>query len=90
MIRLSLLETEGYDAIPLSGKDNLITEGDLRHLDPDRLERYKSQQQFCPPHSTGSSSFHPGGIDEDLMPPPLRGRFDRVYFRRRRTGLLWL
>ena len=26
--------------------------------------------------------------DEDIM--PLRGRFDRVYFRKRRTGVLWL
>ena len=57
MIKLSLLETEGRDAlIKWKGKqdseNSWITEGDLRRLDPDRLERFQSQQQFCPPRST--------------------------------------
>ena len=68
-------------------ENSWITEEDLQHLDPDRLERYHSQQQFSPPHSTGSSPSHPGGIDEDIM--PLRGQFDRVYFRKRRNAVLW-
>jgi len=70
----------------LNLENSWITEGDLRHLDLNRLERYQSQQQFCPPRSTRSTPFHPGGIDEDIM--PLSGRFDRVYFRKRHNAVL--
>ena len=48
-------------------ENSWLTEGDLRHFDPDRLERYQCQQQFCSSRSTESSPFHPGGIDKDIM-----------------------
>jgi len=64
-----------------------ITEEDFRQLDLDLLERYQSQQ-LPTTHPTGLSSSHPGRIDEDIM--PLRGRFDRVYCRKRRNATLWL
>jgi len=69
-------------------ENSWITEEDFRQLDPDLLERYQSQQQLPATYSTGSSSSHPRGIDANIM--PLRGRFDQVYFKKRRNAILWL
>ena len=91
-VRLSLLETKGCDAISLSGKESLIQKiiGLLREtsgvLIPIDWSGIRASSSSDPPRSTGSSPFHPGRIDEDIM--PLRGRFDRVYFRKRRNAIL--